>query len=251
MLPTLPLEKILHSQGFGTRRECRALIRDEAVSVNGEPCDDPTAVFATANLEFTVYDEPWPYREKTYIVFNKPAHFECSHKPIHHPSIFGLLPPPLVLRGVQCVGRLDEDTTGLLLLSDDGQFIHRMSSPKWKVPKTYLVTAKHPVSDELIRRLKEGVLLHDESEPIVALACERVSEYQLTLMLAEGKYHQVKRMVAAAGNRVEQLQRIRIGNLALDTDLAEGEWRWLDPAEIGSPEAKQVQNNHQNPPIGP
>ncbi len=232
MSKPLSLEKILHSQGFGTRRECRALILDEAVSVNGELCTDPTAVFDTSGLEFAVFDEPWPYREKSYIVFNKPAHFECSHKPMHHPSIFSLLPEPLVQRGVQCVGRLDEDTTGLLLLSDDGQFIHRMSSPKWKVPKTYLVTTKHPVNDDLIAQLKDGVLLHDESEPIAALACEQVSEHQLSLMLAEGKYHQVKRMVAAAGNRVEQLQRTRIGQLQLDANLAEGDWRWLDPAEI-------------------
>lgn len=232
MTKPLALEKILHSQGFGTRRECRALILNEAVSVNGEPCDDPTAVFDTMDLEFTVYDEPWPYREKSYLVMNKPAHFECSHKPIHHPSIFSLLPEPLVQRGVQCVGRLDEDTTGLLLFSDDGQFIHRMSSPKWKVPKTYLVTTKHPITADLLQQLRSGVQLHDEPGPIAALVCEQTAEHHLLLTLAEGKYHQVKRMVAAAGNRVEHLQRIAVGALRLTDELAEGDWRWLDPAEL-------------------
>lgn len=232
MTKPLALEKILHSQGFGTRRECRALILNEAVSVNGEPCDDPAAVFDTTDLEFTVYDEPWPYREKCYLVMNKPAHFECSHKPIHHPSIFSLLPDPLVQRGVQCVGRLDEDTTGLLLFSDDGQFIHRMSSPKWKVPKTYLVTTKHPITGDLLQQLRSGVQLHDEPEPIAALVCEQTAEHHLLLTLAEGKYHQVKRMVAAAGNRVDHLQRIAVGALRLTDELAEGDWRWLDPAEL-------------------
>jgi len=224
----MQLERILHSQGFGTRKACRILVRHHEVTVNGEECDNPFAEFDTEGLRFTVRDEPWEYREKAYLMLNKPAGYECSHKPQHHPSIFGLLPAPLVERGVQAIGRLDEDTTGLLLLSDDGTFIHRMSSPKWKVPKIYEVTTKHPVDESQIAKLLEGVQLVDEPETIAALDCTQVSENVIHLTLSEGKYHQVKRMVAAISNRVEGLKRIQIGELKLPEDLKPGEWRWLD-----------------------
>jgi 16S rRNA pseudouridine516 synthase len=224
----MQLERILHSQGFGSRKACRILVRHHEVTVHGEECDDPFAEFDTENLSFTVRGEPWQFRKQAYLMLHKPAHYECSHKPQHHPSIYTLLPRPLVERGVQAVGRLDEDTTGLLLLSDDGTFIHRMSSPKWKVPKVYEVTARHAVDETQVSGLLSGVQLADEPAPIAALDCKQVSENVIHLTLAEGKYHQVKRMVAAAGNRVESLKRIRIGELELPEDLRPGEWRWLD-----------------------
>ncbi|MEK9824821.1 MAG: pseudouridine synthase, partial [Methylotenera sp.] len=129
--------------------------------------------------------------------------------------------------GLPVIGRLDEDTTGLILISDDGQFIHKMSSPKWKVPKIYEVSCKHPVSDEQIAHILKGVQLVDEPAPIAALACEKISDHVIHMTLAEGKYHQVKRMVAAISNRVEGLKRIQIGRLKLPEDLKVGEWRWL------------------------
>lgn len=228
----MQLERLLHGQGFGTRKACRALARAGRVTVNGEPCDDPFADFDTVGLSFTVDGEPWPYREKAYLVLNKPAGYECSQRPIHHPSVFALLPEPLLNRGVQTVGRLDEDTTGLLLLSDDGQFIHRLSSPRHKVPKVYQVTAKHPVDAGQIDALLNGVVLRDEPAPLAALACEAVSPRVIRLTLAEGKYHQVKRMMAAVGNRVEALKRVAVGGLALPEDLPEGGWRWLGEREL-------------------
>lgn len=224
----MQLERILHSQGFGSRKACRILVRHHEVTVNGEECDYPFAEFDTDNLNFTVHGEPWQYREKAYLMLNKPGGYECSHKPQHHPSIFSLLPPPLIERGVQAIGRLDEDTTGLMLLSDDGTFIHRMSSPKWKVPKVYEVTTKHAVDEAQIAQLLSGVQLVDEPAPIAALACTQISENVIHLTLAEGKYHQVKRMVAAISNRVEGLKRIQIGELKLPEDLKPGEWRWID-----------------------
>jgi 16S rRNA pseudouridine516 synthase len=226
----MQLERILHSQGFGSRKACRILVRHHEVTVNGEECDDPFAEFDTEGLKFTVHGEPWVFREKAYLMLHKPAHYECSHKPQHHPSIFSLLPAPLLERGVQAIGRLDEDTTGLLLLADDGTFIHRMSSPKWKVPKVYEVTTKHPVDEAQIAKLLNGVQLVDEPAPIAALACTQISANVIHMTLAEGKYHQVKRMAAAVSNRVEGLKRIRIGELTLPDDLAPGQWRWLDPA---------------------
>lgn len=210
------------------------MVRHKEVIVNGELCDDPFAEFDTNGLTFSVNGEPWPYHERAYLMLHKPANYECSHKTQHHPTIYSLLPHPLVARGAQCIGRLDEDTTGLILLSDDGQFIHRMSSPKWKVPKVYEVTTKHAIDGAQIEALITGVQLVDEPAPIAALACELVSEKVMHLTLAEGKYHQVKRMVAAISNRVEQLKRIRIGNLSLPEDLASGEWRWLSTDELAS-----------------
>ncbi|CAM5300688.1 16S rRNA pseudouridine(516) synthase [Thauera sp. 28] len=234
----MQLERLLHAQGFGSRKECRALIRAGLVSVAGTPCEDPQADFdpgsqdGSPGLEFCVGEAPWRFRAQAYVVLHKPAGYECSHKPTFHPSIFTLLPPQLLTRGVQCVGRLDQDTTGLLLLSDDGQFIHQWSSGKKRTPKVYEVTLKHAVGEDFVVQLLAGVELHDEPAPIAAAACELTSPTTLRLTICEGKYHQVKRMIGAAGNRVEALHRSRVGGLDLDAALAPGQWRWLEAADL-------------------
>lgn len=232
MAKTLDLERILHKQGFGSRKLCRIMIINEEITVNGELCDDPDAEFELDNLTFTVKGEAWEYKEKSYLMMHKPSNFECSHKTQHHPTIYSLLPHPLVERGVQCIGRLDEDTTGLILISDDGQFIHKMSSPKHKVPKVYEVLCKHPIVEANIHALLSGVKLIDEDETIAALAVIQISERVIHMTLAEGKYHQVKRMVAAISNRVEGLKRIQIGDLTLPEDLKVGEWQWLSTEDM-------------------
>jgi len=122
----------------------------------------------------------------------------------------------------------------MLVLSDDGQFIHKTTSPKKKVPKVYKVTTKHEIRPEQIRQLVEGVLLHDESVRIAAAECKQTASHVLELTLTQGKFHQVKRMVAAVGNRVEQLHRFRIGALELPEDLGPGQWRWLQAEEIAA-----------------
>ena len=234
----MQIERILHAQGFGSRKECRALIRAGYVSVAGVPCEDPLAEFdpgskdGSAGLEFSVGDQIWRVRAKAYVVLHKPTGYECSHKPTFHPSVFTLLPPQMLLRDVQCVGRLDQDTTGLLLLSDDGQFIHQWSSGKKRTPKVYQVTLKHAVEQDFAEHMVAGVELHDEHAPIAAAACELSSPTTLRLTICEGKYHQVKRMVAAAGNRVEALHRSRVGGLDLPGELAPGQWRWLEADDL-------------------
>jgi len=228
----MQLERLLQKHGFGTRKGCRGLIRDERVAVNGTICDDPFADIPTANLVFSVDGVDWPYAEFASLVLNKPAGYECSRKPQHHPSVLELLPRPLRERDVQPIGRLDEDTTGLLLITDDGQLNHQLSSARRKVPKIYLATTKHPLDQAQIDQLLAGVLLNDEPEPIAAAGAEIVGDHLLRLTVTEGKYHQVKRMVAAVGNRVEALHREAVGQLSLPDDLPPGEWRWLTPADL-------------------
>lgn len=233
------IEEILYTQGFGTRRVCAGLVQQGLVRVAGAVVTDPATEFETEGLRFTVQGTEWAYHEKAYLMLHKPAGTECSQKPSTYPSIYTLLPSPLRLRpnkgavqGVQAIGRLDQDTTGLLLLTDDGQFIHRMGSPKHHVPKVYEVGTKHAIDDTQVARLLAGVVLDDDPKPVRAAACEAVGPLQLRLTLTEGKYHQVKRMLAAVGNRVETLHRSRIGLLALPEDLAPGQWRWLDAVQV-------------------
>jgi 16S rRNA pseudouridine516 synthase len=226
------LARALQSQGFGSRKGCVLRVRSGTVAVNGVACDDPEFDVDPVGLELTIDGVTWPYREKAYVLMHKPAGYECSHKPKHHPSIFSLLPSPLIERDVQCVGRLDQDTTGLLLLSDDGQFIHRMTSPKKGVAKAYRATCADPVDAAMLDALRNGVLLNDEPAPIAALACEALDGHSLQLTLAEGKYHQVKRMIAATGNRVESLHRVAIGDFGLPASLAPGSWCWLEAADL-------------------
>jgi 16S rRNA pseudouridine516 synthase len=228
----MELERLLRSQGFGSRPECRALICRGQVSVGGILCDDPYAQFDQEGFNFSIDGELWSYRKFAYLVLNKPAGFECSQKPRHHPSVYSLLPRPLLTRGVQAVGRLDEDTTGLLLLSDDGQFIHTYTSPRKKIAKVYDVSVKHPVDDLQLAALLSGVQLNDEPAPVAAAACEIRSQRLLRMTVTAGKYHLVKRMIAAAGNRVEALNRVAIGGFELPSRLALGQWMWLQAADL-------------------
>ncbi len=236
----MQLQDILFSQGFGTRRVCAGLIQQGFVTVDGTACEEAAAPFETAGLKFSVQGTAWDFHDQAYLMLHKPAGYECSQKPSTYPSIYTLLPAPVRQRGggaaagVQAVGRLDQDTTGLLLLSDDGKFIHRMSSPRHHVPKVYEITAKHAVDEQQVQKLLAGVVLDDDPKPVRAAACVQTGELTLSLTLTEGKYHQVKRMLAAVGNRVEGLHRARVGGLALPEDLPAGQWRWLSTADLAS-----------------
>jgi len=223
------LTKLLQSQGFGTRRECAALVRAGRVELAGQVADGPDMEVHPEGLAFSVDGDEWQYRKKAYVMLNKPAGYECSQKPKHHPSVLSLLPMPLRNRGLQTVGRLDEDTTGLLLLTDDGQFLHVYTSPKKNIAKVYRATVKHPLTDAQLTALCAGVVLHDDPEPVIAQSAVARDEHTLELALTGGKYHQVKRMVAAVGNRVETLHRESMGEFNLPADLAPGEWRYVEP----------------------
>ncbi|MDD2913924.1 MAG: 16S rRNA pseudouridine(516) synthase [Gallionella sp.] len=227
------LDRILQSQGFGTRKWCAELIADGEVGINGAVVTDSRFAFETGGLQFTVFGEAWTWREHLYLALNKPANYECSRKPSHHPGVLSLLPEQFIRRDVQPVGRLDHDTTGLLLMSDDGPFIHKQSSPKHHVPKVYVATTHDPVTPQLVARLLGGVKLHDEPAPLTALTCRMLDTHQIEIVLEQGKYHQVKRMLAAAENHCTALRRTEIGGLKLDAlGLAEGEWCYLDAAQL-------------------
>ncbi len=233
----MTLEQIIFSQGFGARKLCRLLIARGAVAIDGSVCTDAASAWDALSsdgegLEFFVDGVRWQYHAKAYLMLHKPADFECSQKPKSHPSVYSLLPAPLRTRDVQAVGRLDQDTTGLLLFSDDGQFIHRTTSPKHEVPKIYEVTTSAPVTPAQIEQLLAGVVLDDSAVPVRALAAALTATGILQLTLASGKYHQVKRMLVAAGNHVKSLHRSQIGQLRMPADLAVGQWRWLNAHEL-------------------
>lgn len=222
------LTKLLQSQGFGSRRECAGLVRAGRVRVSGAEASDPDMDVNPAGLVFSVDGEDWRYREKAYVLMYKPAGYECSQKPKHHPGVLSLLPTPLRNRGLQTVGRLDEDTTGLLLLTDDGQFLHVYTSPKKNIAKVYRATVKHPLAEAQLDALRSGVVLNDDPDPVAAQSAIARDTHTLELTLTGGKYHQVKRMVAAAGNRVEALHRERMGAFTLPPELKPGEWVWVE-----------------------
>ncbi len=232
------LDDLLFSQGFGTRRECAGLIAAGHVRLAGARCTDPALEVEAESLAFEVSGQPWQYQATALVLLHKPVGYECSQKPKHWPSVMLLLPAPLRQRGVQPVGRLDQDTTGLLLLTDDGTLIHRLTSPKHHVPKVYEVGTARPVDEGQVQRLRDGVVLDDDPKPVRAEGCEITGEQSLRLTLVQGKYHQVKRMVAAVGNHCESLHRSAFGALTLADGPAPGQWRFVSDAERAALVAK-------------
>ncbi|MFV5262885.1 pseudouridine synthase [Acinetobacter courvalinii] len=230
------LEKILQSQGFGSRKYCQQLIKNGCVQIDQQMCDNPKQNINTDQLLFQVFGEEYQYREHVYLVLNKPQGYECSHQATHHKSVFSLFPEILLHRGIQCVGRLDQDTTGLLLLTDDGQYLQALTHPRKHVPKVYHVTTADPIKPEQIQGLQQGVELRNEKGIFAATDVKLFSEHQLSMTIHQGVYHQVKRMLAAVGNKVEALHRHQVGLLELP-ELPEGDWMYL------SVEQKQLSQN--------
>lgn len=235
-MPTRSLDRILQSQGFGTRRECRTLVHRGLVSVAGQTVNDHGAEYEMEGLEIVVEGVMhWRCREHVHLALHKPPGYECSRNPSHHPSVTSLLPRPFVARGVQPIGRLDQDTSGLLLLTDDGAFNHSVSSPKRHVSKTYLATTNIPATADLASRLRDGVLLRGETAPTAALACTVTGAHELELRIDQGKYHQVKRMLAAAGAECVALERTAIADLTLTgLGLAPAQWCVLDDTQVST-----------------
>lgn len=225
------LEKILQSQGFGSRKHCQQLIKNGAVSIDGQVISDVKFKIAEQQLKFQVYSKEYQYREHVYLALNKPQNYECSHQATHHFSVFDLIDELLLNRGVQCIGRLDQDTTGMLLLTDDGQFLQALTHPKKHVPKVYQVETTDPISQAQIEQLLKGVELRNEKGIYAASQVKKLAENKLSLTIHQGVYHQVKRMLAAVGNKVIKLHRQQVGLLDLG-QLEEGQYLYLNEQQI-------------------
>lgn len=226
--------KILAKGGHGNRKTLEKLIEDRSVMVQDSIVSDPKQCFDTDDLTYTILNTRFEYYENVYIALNKPSGYECSHSPVSHKSVYELLPEYLVNRGLQACGRLDADTTGLLLLTDDGKFNHKITSPKSKISKTYLVTLKHKIENLFLNTLSNGVFLNDNpGQKVVPLEVVCADDYRIRIKISEGKYHQVKRMVAAASNRVVNLHRESISNLSVkELKIPLGSHTMLDKKSI-------------------
>ena len=213
----LTAHKILTHSGHGSRKVAYNLIKKGHLSIGGRLINDPKEVFDCENLVYVLSGREYSFREFVCLAIDKPRDFEVSHKPTHHESVFKLIDPIFLNREVRAVGRLDVDTTGLLLFTDCGQLNRRLMAPKNKIKKTYLITLKHAVDQDFLNKLSEGVKLNDCPDVLVkALDVTKINEFEVSLSIAEGKYHQVKRMVASASNRVEKLRRTSIGGLSIN-----------------------------------
>ena len=231
----MKVARYLAQLGYGTRRQVEHLLWKKGVThENGAILTDRDEVGpkALAHEHIRVHGEPLDPPPDSVILLHKPAGFVCSTED-RNPLVYDLMPARFRHRNpvIAPVGRLDRDTTGLLLLTDNGALLHRLTSPRSHLTKTYRAALAEPVSEQTRDLLESGtLLLHGEEKPLLPARLEQVSERDVRVTITEGRYHQVRRMFAAAGNHVVQLHRESTGSLQLG-ELAEGEWRVLSASE--------------------
>ena len=221
------LDQLLANLGYCSRREARDWVAGGSVTVRGEVAEDFAQKVSSANVR--VDGEPLDHPDGLLLLLNKPLGLVCSHDGREGPSVYSLLPERWRRRNppVSSVGRLDKDTSGLLLLTDQSPLVHRLTSPKHKVPKVYRAAVDRDLAPQLVTLFAAGTLrLDGEEAPCAPAELRIVSPREAELTLTEGKYHQVRRMFAACGATVLALHRERFGALALG-DLPPGQWREL------------------------
>ncbi|KAA1162983.1 16S rRNA pseudouridine(516) synthase RsuA [Pseudoalteromonas sp. B28] len=224
------LDKFISHLAEIPRTQARASIKRKEVSVNGE-------VITSHNFQLAQQDEvlhqgtPLVFLGKRYYMLNKPVGYVCANSDELHKTVFDLLDEPN-MSDFHVAGRLDIDTTGLVIITNDGDWSHKITSPKSNKFKTYLVETQEPITDEALEQLRTGVMLHNEKDLTRPAIAERLANYGLRLSISEGKYHQVKRMLYAVDNKVVELHREQIAGITLDENLASGEYRLLTPEEI-------------------
>jgi 16S rRNA pseudouridine516 synthase len=234
--PLARLDRLLANLGYGSRREVADLVRKGQVVLDGKVLKDAGArapVTPDLPQRMTVAGQPLDPPAPLSILMHKPLGVVCSHREAGR-SVYELLPHRWRARepGLSTIGRLDKETSGLLLITDDGDFLHRVISPKSHVAKAYVATLERPLTGGEGAVFAAGaLLLEGESEPLAPATLELLGPRQARLIITEGRYHQVRRMFAAVGNHVSALHRERIGGLALPADLAPGDWRILSPEE--------------------
>ena len=228
------LDKILAGTGLFSRAQARAEIQSGAVAVDGAALRRPEAKVSRSSV-VTVRGEAVDTSEFVYCMMNKPAGYVCSSRDEGaYPSVLGLLPEYLRRRGLSCVGRLDADVTGLLLLTDDGGYAHRVTSPRGEISKRYEIYTDGPLTPEDAEALGEGVTLRDGTVYRPALLeLDPASDRHGYITVTEGKYHEVKNLVASRGLRVTAMSRRSIGALALDGALDFGQFHHLTEEEAG------------------
>lgn len=229
------LDKFLSKATELSRKDCKKVLHAGEITVNGDVVKDSSQHIDEINDEILWVGEPLSVATgNRYLLLYKPEGFESSLKAKEYPLVTDLIAVP-ELSSLRIAGRLDVDTTGALILSDDGQFLHRVTSPKHHVAKTYEITLADPMDEtqqqNAINEIAKGILLDGEFEKTKPADLSFIDETHATLILTEGKYHQVKRMMAYFGNKVIALHRASIGSITLDR-LEKGECRFLTQTEI-------------------
>ncbi len=216
------LDKLLAHSGYGTRKEVKELIRKGYVTINGDEIYNDDLKVDTENDEITIAEEQVNYVNLRYFLLNKPKGYISATFDDKYPTVLDLLPGS-VIRGLFPVGRLDIDTTGLLLITNDGKLAHQLLSPKHHVKKTYWLKYTGELVKDTEKRFLEGININNEYITLPA-QIEILGNNEAYVTIEEGKYHQVKRMISACGGEVTELKRIKFGNIELKNDLKEGEY---------------------------
>jgi 16S rRNA pseudouridine516 synthase len=224
------LDKFVAKASDIPRSKAKKLITSGLVTVDNEQCKS-VGLIVSDQHSVSLSGKPLSYRQQRYILLNKPRGYICSRKDEQYPSALNLLGMTNLAK-LHFAGRLDVDTSGLVLISDDGQWTHRVTSPRHKQPKTYIVEVTTPLSDEQRQQLEKGVLLKDSDKLTKTAVVSVIDNDRISLTITEGRYHQVKRMLAAVNNHVTGLHRESIGHLKVDEELSSGKWRYLTEQEI-------------------
>ncbi|AEB12763.1 pseudouridine synthase [Marinithermus hydrothermalis] len=225
------IDKILAHLGFGTRKEVKRLLRAGGVRVDGRVVRDPGMKLDPARARLEVAGEVVVWQRHHHVMLYKPAGVVTATRDARHATVLDCLPASLARKDLLPVGRLDRDTEGLLLLTTDGALLHRLTHPRWKVPKVYYAELEQPARPEDAQAFAEGLVL-SEGRCLPAELELLEDPRRVRLVLWEGRYHQVKRMFAARGNRVTYLKRLAVGPLELDPKLKPGEARALGAAGV-------------------
>lgn len=239
MAKTVRLDRLLGNLGYGSRAEIQRLARAGGIELDGADLSDAStriAVTPDLSARMRVDGRPLDPPPGLAILMHKPLGMTCSRKE-DGPLVYDLLPSRWLRRdpAISTIGRLDKDTSGLLILTDDGDLLHRVISPRRHVAKVYRATLARPLTGTERALFASGELvLEGEDKPLAPAVLEPVSATEARLTVTEGRYHQVRRMFAAAGNHVETLHRERLGGLGLPDDLPPGQWRLLTEPEIAS-----------------
>lgn len=224
------LDKYLCDCNIGSRSQVKEYIKKGLVTVNGAPVKKADLAVNETSDNICFKGSAVIYRKYVYILLNKPAGIITATEDKHTKTVMDLI-KPIPAKDMFPVGRLDKDTTGLLLITNDGDLGHRLLSPKYHVDKTYIVTPKHSLTDSDLLRLSEGVDIGDD-KPTLPAKAQLTDDGKLILTIHEGRFHQVKRMLEAVANEVIALHRASFGPLNLENGPAEGEWRELTEDEI-------------------